>query len=59
LFNNYAIELAEKEVILDNIKSLAQNEKIALMCFEAEASDCHRNMIAQRFRDEGLAVVDL
>lgn len=59
LFNNYAIELAEKEAILDNIKSLAQNEKIALMCFEAEASDCHRNMIAQRFRDEGLAVVDL
>jgi uncharacterized protein (DUF488 family) len=59
LFNNYALELSEKEAILNNIKSLAQNEKVALMCFEAKASDCHRNVIAQRFRDEGLVVVNL
>lgn len=59
LFQRYAVELAEKEDLLDTIKSLAQKEKVALMCFEAKESDCHRGVIARRFRDEGLDVVAL
>ncbi len=59
LFRRYALELGAKEDLLDIIKSLAQTEKVALMCFEANAADCHRGVIAQRFRDEGLEVVDL
>jgi uncharacterized protein (DUF488 family) len=59
LFRRYAQELGAKEDLLDTIKSLAQKEKVALMCFEAQATDCHRGVIAQRFRDEGLDVTDL
>lgn len=59
LFRNYARDLEGKEALLDNIRLLAQTEKVALMCFEAQASDCHRGVIAQRFRMEGLNVIDL
>jgi uncharacterized protein (DUF488 family) len=59
LFRRYAKELGIKEDLLGTIKSLAQKEKVALMCFEAKESDCHRGMIAKRFREEGLDVVEL
>jgi uncharacterized protein (DUF488 family) len=59
LFRNYANDLGEKTEILGAIKSMAQDERVALMCFEARASECHRGVIAQRFREEGLDVVDL
>jgi uncharacterized protein (DUF488 family) len=59
LFQRYTVELAEKEDLLETIKSLAQKEKVALMCFEAEEKDCHRGVIARRFREEGLDVVAL
>jgi len=59
LFRQYAQELGVREELLDTIKSLALKEKVALMCFEAQATDCHRGVIASRFRDEGLDVTDL
>lgn len=59
LFQCYERELDAKGNVLNRIKELAQKEKVALMCFEAEVTDCHRGVIAQRFRDEGLNVVDL
>ncbi len=59
LFRKYAAELGEKEDTLEVIKSLAQTEKVALMCFEAKECDCHRGVIARRFREEGLDVVAL
>jgi uncharacterized protein (DUF488 family) len=59
LFRRYAAELSTKEDLLDCIKSLAEKEKVAMMCFEAKESDCHRGVIAKRFRDEGLDVIAL
>ena len=59
LFKRYALELGEREDILNSIKSMAAKERVALMCFEALPSDCHRGVIAQRFRDVGVEVVDL
>jgi uncharacterized protein (DUF488 family) len=59
LFSRYKLGLSEKEPFLEVIKSLAQREKVALMCFEAKAIDCHRGVIAGRFREEGINVVDL
>lgn len=59
LFRRYASELGTKEDFLYTIKSLAQKERVALMCFEARETDCHRGVIARRFRDEGLNVVVL
>lgn len=59
LFQNYERELESKGNILNRIKELAQKERVALMCFEADVADCHRGVIARRFRDDGMDVVDL
>ncbi len=59
LFHEYHQELGEKAAYLNTIKTIAEDEKVALLCFEAKASDCHRGVIAERFREEGLEVVDL
>ena len=59
LFRRYAEELGTNEDLLNRIKVLAQKERVALMCFEARETDCHRGVIARRFRDEGLDVVVL
>jgi len=59
LFRRYAEELGTKEDLLDTIKSLAQKERVALMCFEARETDCHRGVIARRFRHEGLETIAL
>jgi uncharacterized protein (DUF488 family) len=59
LFQSYERELDSKENYLIRIKELAQKEKVALMCFEARETDCHRGVIARRFRDEGLPVLAL
>ncbi|MCP1662115.1 MULTISPECIES: DUF488 family protein [Methanocalculus] len=59
LFHEYNQELGEKAACLNTIKTIAEDEKVALLCFEAKASDCHRGVIAERFREEGLEVVDL
>jgi uncharacterized protein (DUF488 family) len=59
LFRSYEQELDTKGNILNRIKELAQKEKVALMCFEAEVTDCHRGVIAKRFRKDGIDVIDL
>lgn len=59
LFQNYERELDAKETALDRIRELAQKERVALMCFEANVADCHRSVIARRLRGEGMCVVDL
>ena len=59
LFQAYEQELDSKRSVLTRIKELAQKEKVALMCFEANVADCHRGVIGQRFRNEGLNVIDL
>ena len=57
LFQRYALELATKEDLINIIRSLAQKERVVLMCFESKEADCHRGIIAQRFREEGLNVI--
>jgi len=59
LFKRYALELDAKEDNINIITVLAQKERVALMCFEARESDCHRGVIAKRFRDDGLNVIAL
>ena len=59
LFQSYERELDAKKTVLDRIKDLARKEKVALMCFEARESNCHRGVIARRLRDEGLDVTCL
>jgi uncharacterized protein (DUF488 family) len=59
LFQCYGRELDSKESIIDRIRVMAQKEKVALMCFEANVHICHRNVIAERFRKKGICVIDL
>jgi len=59
LFRRYALELQTKEDLLATIKSLAQKEKVAMMCFEARETECHRSVIARIFREQGVDVVVL
>jgi uncharacterized protein (DUF488 family) len=59
LFEDYKKELVSKDIILSNIRERSKQEKVALMCFEKEAKQCHRGVIAESFRKEGLEVTDL
>jgi len=59
LFASYKEELGTKANYLEKIKSISQNKKIALMCFERDVRYCHRGIIAERLREGGVEVIDL
>lgn len=59
LFYEYAQTLGEKTEYLDTITTISQQRKVTLMCFEAQPTDCHRGVIAERLRDDGHSVIDL
>lgn len=59
LFDEYAEDLPSKKRELDMISRLASEGKVALMCFEKESGDCHREVIANFLRNDGTEVVDL
>ncbi len=59
LFACYKGELETKENYLEKIKSIGQNKKVALMCFEKDVRYCHRGIIAELLREDGIEVTDL
>ena len=60
LFTEYAaITLPQNQAALDKIISLGGKERIALMCFEHDAVNCHRGVLAKALRERGLEVSDL
>jgi uncharacterized protein (DUF488 family) len=59
LFADYENVLDEKADILENIKENAKKKKIALMCFEKDPKYCHRGVIAERLRRDGVEVCNL
>ncbi|WP_301665459.1 DUF488 domain-containing protein [Methanoculleus frigidifontis] len=59
LFKQYSSELDYKDDLIEKIKVLGREEKIALMCFEKDADRCHRGVIADRLRKEGWEIADL
>ena len=59
LFEEYKNELISKDLILSGIIARSKQEKVALMCFEKDARQCHRGVIADAFREEGMEVTDL
>lgn len=44
--NEYLNYIREKLDLLDEVKSIVENEKSCLLCFEKEARLCHRSIIA-------------
>lgn len=59
LFVDYEKELAGKTTYLERIKEIGTKKKIALMCFEKDAKYCHRGVIAERLRKDGIEVCNL
>lgn len=59
LFADYEKELDGKTVHLERIKELGKEKKVALMCFEKDAKCCHRGVIAERLREDGIEVRNL
>jgi uncharacterized protein (DUF488 family) len=59
LFAGYRQEIETKMDYLEKIKSISQNKKVSLMCFEKDVKCCHRGVIAERLRESGVEVIDL
>ncbi|VVB68850.1 Uncharacterised protein [uncultured archaeon] len=59
LFADYRLEIETKMDYLERIKSISQNKKVSLMCFEKDVRYCHRGVIAKRLREIGVEVIDL
>lgn len=59
LFVGYRQEIETKMDYLEKIKSISQNKKVSLMCFEKDVKCCHRGVIAEWLRESGVEVIDL
>ncbi len=59
LFIGYRKDIETKLDCLERIKSISQNKKVSLMCFEKDVKYCHRGVIAERLRESGVEVIDL
>ncbi|MDG2522161.1 DUF488 domain-containing protein [Caulobacter segnis] len=40
------LQSAEAQAALEELQSLAERQRLALLCFEADAAHCHRTMVA-------------
>lgn len=50
----------DAEAAFQNLRHVAGQKRVALLCFEAEACGCHRAILADRLaREDGVEVVDL
>jgi len=60
LFDDYEKNtLPSQQQALETIAGLGKEKRIALMCFEHDASNCHRGVIAKALRQRGMEVTDL
>lgn len=59
LFSSYKKDLKTKADYLEKIKSISQSKKVSLVCFEKDVKYCHRGIIAEQLREDGVEVVDL
>jgi uncharacterized protein (DUF488 family) len=50
-WNSYRAHLLEQTDSLDWASSLAAAEPICLLCYEADASQCHRRIVAEEIAD--------
>ncbi len=59
VFVRYRERLGVKNPELEYIQDLSEDQKIALMCYEADIRYCHRGVISDIFRERGLGVIDI
>jgi len=59
IFNAHMQE-PDAEAAFQNLRHVAGQKRVALLCFEAESCGCHRAILADRLaREDGAEVVDL
>lgn len=59
IFNAHMQE-PDAEAAFQQLRHVAGEKRVALLCFEAEACGCHRAVLADRLaREDGAEVVDL
>lgn len=54
LRRGYLAHLATQGEALDELAQLAAGDRLALLCYEADPSECHRSLIAGRLKELGL-----
>ncbi len=59
LFEKYRKTLPNREVYINRIVELGNEKRIALLCYEADSSFCHRREVAKVIRDKKIEVTDL
>lgn len=62
MFNDYVEQVLPKaENELSMVQELARQKRSALLCYEAEPTDCHRHFVAEelKHRENNLQVIDL
>ena len=57
----YTLHLATQQGALDELGTLAAQERVVLLCYEKNPGECHRSLVARRLQDMGLVseVIDL
>jgi uncharacterized protein (DUF488 family) len=55
----YQAHLDEAPDAVADCAALAKTEPVALLCFERDAKDCHRGLLAERLAAHGLTAIHL
>jgi uncharacterized protein (DUF488 family) len=55
----YARHLAGQGLAIGELEALARQEPTAMLCLEADASVCHRHVLARQLTADGFEVVDV
>lgn len=60
MFDDYVAKILPGQVeVFQQIKKLALKNDLALMCYEADAADCHRRRITDKMKSKSTKIVDL
>lgn len=55
-FNEQVLSGLNPKLIVDRLFELAQNDNIALVCYEEPGKFCHRHLVAKWLNDNGIKV---
>ena len=58
LFKRYRKGLGRDNPLMNELITMGQQEKVAMMCFEADPDYCHRGVVSDMIRERGFEVVD-
>ena len=59
LFAKYRHELEDKKKYIEKIRDLANDKRIALMCFEKDVAQCHRREVGNYLKNVGENVLSI